>query len=58
MWELLTGDEPYADLHYGTIIGKFLLDIYVMKFTDKLTIIEYLFVYIDHGRAVIRYLVT
>lgn len=24
MWELLTGEEPYADLHYGTIIGKFL----------------------------------
>ncbi|CAM8942593.1 unnamed protein product [Rhodiola kirilowii] len=21
MWELLTGEEPYADLHYGTIIG-------------------------------------
>lgn len=22
MWELLTGDEPYADLHYGAIIGN------------------------------------
>ncbi|PNX95626.1 dual specificity protein kinase pyk2 [Trifolium pratense] len=21
MWELLTGNEPYADLHYGAIIG-------------------------------------
>ncbi|KAK1291758.1 Serine/threonine-protein kinase CTR1 [Acorus calamus] len=21
MWELLTGQEPYADLHYGVIIG-------------------------------------
>ncbi|KAI4380493.1 hypothetical protein MLD38_006677 [Melastoma candidum] len=21
MWELLTGDEPYAELHYGAIIG-------------------------------------
>ncbi|KAM0007164.1 putative protein kinase TKL-Pl-6 family [Helianthus debilis subsp. tardiflorus] len=21
MWELLTGDEPYTDLHYGAIIG-------------------------------------
>ncbi|XP_066375583.1 RAF-like serine/threonine-protein kinase PRAF isoform X1 [Miscanthus floridulus] len=21
MWELLTGEEPYAELHYGTIIG-------------------------------------
>lgn len=22
MWELVTGEEPYADLHYGAIIGK------------------------------------
>ena len=22
MWELLTGQEPYADLHYGAIIGS------------------------------------
>lgn len=21
MWEILTGEEPYADLHYGAIIG-------------------------------------
>lgn len=21
MWELLTGEEPYADMHYGAIIG-------------------------------------
>ncbi|KAF7838888.1 serine/threonine-protein kinase CTR1 [Senna tora] len=21
MWEVLTGEEPYADLHYGAIIG-------------------------------------
>jgi hypothetical protein len=21
MWELITGEEPYADLHYGAIIG-------------------------------------
>ena len=21
IWELLTGEEPYADLHYGAIIG-------------------------------------
>ncbi|XP_047321960.1 uncharacterized protein LOC124925883 [Impatiens glandulifera] len=24
MWELLTGEEPYADLHYGAIIGGIL----------------------------------
>lgn len=23
MWELLTGEEPYDDLHYGAIIGNF-----------------------------------
>ena len=22
MWELLTGEEPYADMHYGAIIGN------------------------------------
>jgi len=22
MWELLTGEEPYADMHCGAIIGK------------------------------------
>lgn len=22
MWELLTGEEPYANMHYGAIIGK------------------------------------
>ena len=22
LWELLTGEEPYADLHYGAIIGN------------------------------------
>jgi hypothetical protein len=23
MWELLTGEEPYASMHYGAIIGLF-----------------------------------
>jgi serine/threonine protein kinase len=23
LWELLTGEEPYADLHYGVIIGEY-----------------------------------
>lgn len=22
MWEVLTGDEPYADMHCASIIGK------------------------------------
>lgn len=26
MWELLTGEEPYADLHYGAIIGNVLFN--------------------------------
>lgn len=21
MWEILTGEEPYADMHYGAVIG-------------------------------------
>lgn len=29
MWELLTGEEPYADLHYGAIIGKLILIYFV-----------------------------
>lgn len=26
MWEILTGEEPYANLHCGAIIGKLLRD--------------------------------
>jgi len=26
MWELLTGEEPYADMHCGAIIGKNLVN--------------------------------
>jgi hypothetical protein len=25
LWELLTGEEPYSDLHYGAIIGEVLV---------------------------------
>ncbi|KAE8669487.1 hypothetical protein F3Y22_tig00112231pilonHSYRG00008 [Hibiscus syriacus] len=25
MWEILTGEEPYVDMHYGAIIGKILI---------------------------------
>lgn len=25
MWEILTGEEPYADMHCGAIIGKTML---------------------------------
>lgn len=32
MWEILTGEEPYADMHCGAIIGKVL--IYVMCSSD------------------------
>lgn len=31
MWELLTGEEPYADMHCGAIIGKNLLTILFLK---------------------------
>jgi hypothetical protein len=27
LWELLTGEEPYADLHYGVIIGGYISSI-------------------------------
>lgn len=23
LWEILTGEEPYANMHYGAIIGTF-----------------------------------
>ena len=23
MWEILTGEEPYANMHYGAIIGMY-----------------------------------
>lgn len=32
MWELLTGEEPYADLHYGAIIGNITLVFLVPRF--------------------------
>lgn len=25
LWEILTGEEPYANMHYGAIIGTFFL---------------------------------
>lgn len=30
MWELLTGDEPYADLHCASIIGMLLMGPYII----------------------------
>lgn len=26
LWEILTGEEPYANMHYGAIIGAVLLN--------------------------------
>lgn len=31
MWELLTGEEPYADMHCGAIIGKNMSTILYLK---------------------------
>lgn len=31
MWEILTGEEPYANMHCGAIIGKDLLCIITYK---------------------------
>lgn len=25
LWEILTGEEPYANMHYGAIIGQFII---------------------------------
>lgn len=25
LWEILTGEEPYANMHYGAIIGDYFL---------------------------------
>ena len=39
LWELLTGEEPYADLHYGVIIGGYnpALQIYKMQYVCSVT---------------------
>lgn len=29
LWEILTGEEPYANMHYGAIIGKLLLSFFI-----------------------------
>lgn len=34
MWELLTGEEPYADLHYGAIIGKYRFRFFAPSFQE------------------------
>lgn len=31
MWEILTGEEPYADMHCGAIIGKFVTDLILIN---------------------------
>jgi len=33
MWEILTGEEPYATMHYGAIIGKAFLFINFIIFS-------------------------
>ena len=30
MWELITGEEPYANMHYGAIIGNCCLKLLVV----------------------------
>ncbi|CAA2996861.1 flag-tagged kinase domain of mitogen-activated kinase kinase kinase [Olea europaea subsp. europaea] len=32
LWEILTGEEPYANMHYGAIIGLFAHQISVVSF--------------------------
>lgn len=33
MWELITGEEPYGDMHYGAIIGIFIFHIVTILLT-------------------------
>lgn len=33
MWEILTGEEPYADMHCGAIIGKLVLFDKILAFS-------------------------
>jgi hypothetical protein len=43
MWELLTGEEPYADMHCGAIIGKNMCLKRKLKYFTRLEKIETLF---------------
>ena len=29
LWEILTGEEPYANMHYGAIIGNILCSSFI-----------------------------
>lgn len=31
LWEILTGEEPYANMHYGAIIGSLSLFLFLYK---------------------------
>ena len=35
MWEILTGEEPYANMHYGAIIGIHLLPLCLVEAIGK-----------------------
>lgn len=38
LWEILTGEEPYANMHYGAIIGKIKFFFLVPPFLPCLTV--------------------
>ena len=42
MWELLTGEEPYADLFYGAIIGNFMGLIHAFDLILSISTVELL----------------
>lgn len=37
MWEILTGEEPYADMHCGAIIGKFVINLIIVLLKKSCT---------------------
>lgn len=46
MWELLTGEEPYASMHYGAIIGLKLIPLVLQfLFTTDILLFVYIMVY-------------
>jgi serine/threonine protein kinase len=46
MWELLTGDEPYADMHCGSITGDIIS--LVMFLVWQMCILSHFFIWHSH----------
>lgn len=40
MWEILTGEEPYVNMHCGAIIGK-LSSYYISSYAENVKVLTY-----------------